>query len=59
LLKADILTIATDELFLPHDAKLVRYMLSSFVRLSHASVVPKRLNIRRSRKQCRTIDQGL
>jgi len=40
--------------FLPRDAMLARYMLSSrvrlSVRLSHASIVPKRLNLG-SRKQ--------
>ena len=30
--------------FLPHDAMLARYILSSSVRLSHAGIVSKRLN---------------
>jgi len=52
--------------FLPRDAMLARYMLSSCVRPfvclsvrpSHASIVPKRLNIA-SRKQHLKIAQGL
>jgi len=52
----------TTSMFLPRDAMLARYMLLPCVRLSvrlsHAGIVPKRLNLE-LRKQRRMTAQGL